>query len=204
MNIIDLPSLFFGLRRSSIRYVVLHTTEGFDSRDWLTLTGGVSAHYLVREDIAYRLVGEEWTAWHAGTIVGTPTTALYDGTNPNEQSIGIEIEGFAAQALSPVALQTTADLIKDIRSRRGQLPLVNHWELSPGNRTDPGAQNRAALDALLKGVIVDEETKQAILRTEKAMQDLLGVMTAFAKTSMPIWLDRLGDGRDVATGDPRT
>lgn len=203
MQINDLPSLFFGLRRASIRYIVIHTTEGVDSRTWLTLTGALSAHYLVQEDQVYRLVGEEWTAWHAGKIVGTPTTPLYDGTNPNEQSIGIEMEGYAANLLSPATLTATAALIRDIRSRRGDLPLVNHAELSPDDRSDPGVQNRAALDALLKEEIVDDETKQAILQTARDTRELLGMMTALAKDSLPEWLDRLGDGRDVATGESR-
>jgi hypothetical protein len=152
MNVISLPSQFFNDRGGSdIRYIVLHTTEGTDSRTWLTETGNVSANYLIQRSTVYQLVPEEYAAWHAGRIVGTPTTPLYDGVNPNLESIGIEMEGFADQLLESDTLNAAADLIRDIRARRGPLPLVNHGELSPGDRHDPGTRNRAAIDALLAG-----------------------------------------------------
>ena len=162
LNIVDLPSDFFSSRNGQpIRYIVLHTTQGTDSRTWLTKTGNVSAHYLVRGSTVYRLVGEQFAAWHAGLVVGTPTTPYFTGeivgyddydnavwsVNPNYESIGIEMEGFAAVPLDQATLQATADLIRDIRTRHPK-PLVDHRELSPGNRTDPGV-NRALVDALL-------------------------------------------------------
>lgn len=168
MKITDLPSLFFGQRRAAIRYIVVHTSEGTDSRDWLTRTGGVSAHYLVRRQDVYRLVGEDWTAWHAGEIVGTPTTPLWGGGNPNEESIGIEMEGYAAQPVRSDTLHSTAELIREIRSRRGPLPLVNHSELSPGSRTDPGTGNRATLDVLLEEEGMDTDELRKIIREEIA------------------------------------
>lgn len=151
MNLVELPSRFYSFRELPLRYIVLHTTQGTDSRTWLTETGGVSAHYLVREDIVYRLVGEDWASWHAGIIVGKPTTPLYRADeNPNDVSIGIEVEGYAAQPLSDAAVRSTAELIVDIRRRHGPLPLVSHSELSPGNRSDPGVENRQRIEQLLK------------------------------------------------------
>lgn len=147
-----LPPLNYTQGRSRpIKYIVLHTTEGADSRGWLTNpVSKVSAHYLVRGAPVYQLVDEEDTAWHAGRIVGTPTTPLYTpGVNPNDESIGIEMEGFAAQLLDADTINTTAALIQDIRGRHGRLPLVSHSELSPGDRSDPGAQNRAAVEERL-------------------------------------------------------
>jgi N-acetyl-anhydromuramyl-L-alanine amidase AmpD len=151
-------------RQLPIRYIVLHTTEGTDSRGWLINPASrVSAHYLERDDAEYQLVDEDNTAWHAGRIVGTPVTSVYRGhiigydalghaiwsVNPNDESIGIEAEGFASQPLSSATLARVVARIRDIRARRGPLPLVNHSELSPGDRSDPGAQNRAAIDAAL-------------------------------------------------------
>ena len=144
---IDLPSQFWSARAAPIRYIVLHTTEGTDSRTWLTQTGNVSAHYLVREDVVYRLVDEENVAWHAGKVVGDPTTDLYTGVNPNEESIGIEVEGYAAQRLSEKSVSTVGALVRDIWKRRGPLPLVAHSHLSPGNRSDPGTENYARMVA---------------------------------------------------------
>ncbi len=143
---IELPSKFYSSRHgAAVRAIVLHTTQGTDSRTWLTETGNVSSHYLVRESDVYRLVSEDDAAWHAGSVVGDPTTPLYDGTNPNLWTIGIEIEGYAAQPLSAEAIASTAALIRDIWQRRGALPLVAHAHLSPGNRSDPGVANFAAL-----------------------------------------------------------
>ena len=80
---------------------MVHTTEGTDSRGWLTSTAsGVSAHTLEREDDEYVMVRDEDTAWCAGRIVGTPTTPLYLGhqlpdgrwtVNPNDESLNMEI-----------------------------------------------------------------------------------------------------------------
>lgn len=222
MRVVDLPSDFFNVRRSPIRYVVLHTTEGTDSREWLTKTGRVSAHYLVQGDTAYRLVSEDLAAWHAGRMVGTPTTPHYTGTwediyendvllgggwtvNPNNESIGIEVEGFADQDLDPLSIRTTAEIIWDIRERRGPLPLVSHSELSPGDRRDPGVRNRAAIEALLgEEDHMDAETKAAILQTASDTRDIRDTLNALAKTSLPEWMDRLGDRRDVHTGLPQT
>lgn len=117
MKILDLPSDFqsqrdaWGGEGENLDAVVLHTTEGTDSRTWLTQTGNVSANALIRneggEPVIYRLVPREFAAWHAGRIVGTPTTPLYGahgGANPNLWTYGIEIEGFAAGPLDPVLL----------------------------------------------------------------------------------------------------
>ncbi len=162
---IFLPSRFFSGRLAPVRYIVLHTTEGYDSRTWLTTTGNVSAHYLVRDD-TYALVPEDYAAWHAGSIVGTPTTPYWTGINPNDESIGIEIEGFSGQLLPEDRLRMTADLIKDIRARRGPLPLVSHSELSPGNRSDPGAINREAIEKLLEADLAfkDDPDAQAYVK----------------------------------------
>lgn len=177
MNLVELPSKFYSFRKLPIRYIVLHTTEGTDSRTWLTETGNVSANYLVREDMVYRLVGEDWASWHAGIIVGTPTTPHYTGENPNDESIGIEVEGYAAQRLSDAAVRSTAELIRDIRRRRGPLPLVSHSELSPGNRSDPGVENRQRIEALLEEPMTPEEREaEFIALTRKHITPTLDAM----------------------------
>lgn len=208
MNLVELPSKFYSFRKLPIRYIVLHTTEGTDSRTWLTETGNVSAHYLVREDMVYRLVGEDWAAWHAGIISGEPTTQHYSGgwedsyengvlvgggwtVNPNDESIGIEVEGYAAQPLSAAAVRSTAELIADIRRRRGPLPLVSHSELSPGNRSDPGVENRQRIEALLKEPMTNEEFEALFLAnlrtyvtpTIVAMKNAYDPIVAAARTN---------------------
>lgn len=222
MKVVDLPSDFFNTRRGSpIRYVVLHSTEGTDSRLWLTKTGRVSANYLVQGDTAYRLVPEDLAAWHAGRIVGTPTTPHYTGAwediyedgvllgggwtvNPNNESIGIEVEGFADQDLDPLSIRTTSELIWDIRERRGPLPLVSHSELSPGDRRDPGVRNRAAIEALLAqedDMTPEQDTR--LKNVESKLDDLMNQQSAFATNVPRIWLQRLFYGLNPFTGKRR-
>jgi N-acetyl-anhydromuramyl-L-alanine amidase AmpD len=77
-----------------IEYVVLHNTEGRDSRAYLSRTSGrppedpdrrVSIHKLVRPDGVYSIVSPANTAWHVGeTIVGY--------SKMNFRSLGVEIE----------------------------------------------------------------------------------------------------------------
>jgi N-acetyl-anhydromuramyl-L-alanine amidase AmpD len=207
MNVTDLFSQFYSARALPIRYHVVHSTEGYDSRTWLTQTGGVSAHYLVRGVDIYRLVDESYDAWHAGRIVGTPTTMYYSGSvigydyygwplwsvNPNDESLGIEMEGFAQYLLDPATLDSTAELIRDIRNRRGPLPIVGHYELSPGDRSDPGAQNLAALKELL-AASEDEDMTPA---QEAKLDRLLALMEARENL---VWSARVQRQLDVETG----
>ena len=214
-----LPSPNYTRGRSRpVRYVVLHTTQGYDSRSWLTnVTSEVSAHYLEREDDEYQLVKDEDTAWHAGRIAGTPTTTLYTpGVNPNDESIGIEIEGFAAEPASPACIARTVARIRALRQKFGPLPLVDHAMLSPGDRTDPGTQNRAAIFAAL-GEEDDMALSGADLAKIEAIVDakvdalekrLAAKIDSGFNVTFPILLRRvvrniLGTHRDPA-GDPRT
>jgi hypothetical protein len=222
-NAIWLPSPNFSPGRSrSIRYIVRHTTQGTDSRGWLTNPASrVSAHYLVRGTEVYQLVRENDTAWHAGRIVGTPTTPIYTGRiigydngqpiwdpNPNDESIGIEMEGYAAELLDADTLGTTVALIRDIRSRHGELPMVDHAQLSPGDRSDPGPLNGAAIDAALgKELDMDEATLRRIIR-EEVTTPIEGKLNAGFNDTLPVLLRRtirnvLGLRRDPA-GDPAT
>ena len=188
------PNFWEG-RPGPIRYIVLHTTQGTDSRGWLTNPNSqVSAHYLIQRSAVYQLVREQDCAWHAGIIVGTPTTPLYDGSNPNLESIGIEMEGFAADLLDPQTITAAVLLIEDIRTRHGALPLVSHSELSPGNRTDPGIQNREAIEfALGEEDDMFSDADRALLQRAK---DLLEA------EEPKVWLARLQRGLDVETGQP--
>lgn len=53
-----------------------------------------SAHYLVtRTGKIIQMVADVDTSWHAG-VVNKPTWKLYDGSNPNRYTIGIEHEGY--------------------------------------------------------------------------------------------------------------
>ena len=206
-------------RTRSVRYIVLHTTQGNDSRSWLTNSASqVSAHYLEREDDEYQLVKDEDTAWHASRIVGTPTTPLYTpSVNPNDESVGIEIEGFATELVSPVRIKRTVQRIRALRQKFGPLPLVDHAMLSPGDRSDPGARNRAAILAALgeeddMAELSDSDLAKigAIIeaKMEAVERRLAAKIDSGFNETFPVLLRRvvrniLGARRDPA-GDPRT
>ena len=104
------------VRRSKIRRIVIHHWDDPKRNpslagvvSWLTSTRSrVSAHYVVSERQVYRLVPESVVAWHAA--------------GGNQDSIGIECDPRQQDS----TYETVAELIRDIRSRHGDLPLVRH------------------------------------------------------------------------------
>lgn len=156
MKFSNLQTLSYNPRNGrAVRYGVLHTTQGTDSRS--TLVNAVSVHYLIRneggEAVIYNIVNEAYAAWHCGIVVGTPNSPLVagsrqaDGTwspNPNLDSIGIEMEGFAAGPVDPVIVEACIWLVQDIRTRYPDLPFINHSDISD-DRSDPGVW-RAEID----------------------------------------------------------
>jgi N-acetylmuramoyl-L-alanine amidase len=140
--------------------IVLHTTVGsFESAAaWFSEPqSGVSAHYLVGLDgRVAQFVDEADTARHAGRV-SNPTATLYDGTDPNLYTIGIEFEdgGEPDTVRRPAAqYEAGAKLIAAIASRWG-IPLnrehvVGHRELTdrktcPGNLDADALVRQAAL-----------------------------------------------------------
>jgi N-acetyl-anhydromuramyl-L-alanine amidase AmpD len=102
-----------------------------------------SAHYLVtKRGELYQLVKDEDTAWHAG-IVNKPNWSLYDGTNPNSYTLGIEHEALAGEALTEQQYQATLWLHRQLIGKWG-IPLdrdhiIGHYRLDSVNRpNDPG------------------------------------------------------------------
>lgn len=206
-----LPSRFYSFRNLPIRYITIHRTEGTDSRTWLTETGGVSAHYLTQGKVIYRLVGHEWASWNAGIISGTPTSPLYTGhwediyengvylgggwtVNPNDENIGIEIEGYSKDPLTPDELATVVALIQNIREVENQpLPINGHYELSPGNRSDPGQANLQKIKDAMEENDMFSDADRALLQRVK---DLLE-----AREPM-VWDARQQRNLDVETGLP--
>lgn len=125
--------------------IVDHITSGNfpGCLSWLCNTAAQSsAHYLVNQagDI-YQLVKDEDTAWHAG-IVNHPNWSLYDGTNPNRYTIGIEHEGFDG-TLTELQYQATLWLHKQIMARWGISAdtdhIIGHYRIDSVNRPNcPG------------------------------------------------------------------
>lgn len=101
-----------------------------------------SAHYLVTQaGEIYSLVDETNSAWHAGTV-NKPTWSLYDGTNPNRLTIGIEHEGWDGE-LTEAQYQATLWLHRQIIDR-WDIPvdtehIIGHYRIDSVNRANcPG------------------------------------------------------------------
>ncbi|MFA5240443.1 MAG: N-acetylmuramoyl-L-alanine amidase, partial [Phycisphaerae bacterium] len=106
------PSPNFGVGRNgkSIIAIVDHITAGDfpGCQDWLcNPVSQASAHYLItKTGRIIQLVKESDRAWHAG-VVDRQTWALYDRTNPNNYTIGIEHEGSSGVLLTEKQYQAT-------------------------------------------------------------------------------------------------
>lgn len=128
-------------RRSKVRRIVIHHWDDPKRKpsldgvlSWLTTTRSkVSAHYVVSGRKVYRLVPESVVAWHA--------------RGGNSDSIGIECD----PRQQDETYETVAALIRDIRSRHGDIPLVRHRDVKGSSTTCPGTYDLARLDRLARG-----------------------------------------------------
>jgi len=125
--------------------IVIHISEGtLASADaWFNNDAAVvSAHYCVgRSGEVHQYVGEEDTAYHAGSPVNPTWRLLRPHVNPNFYTVGIEHEGRAQDEWPDVQYSTSAELVGEI-ARRWSIPLdadhiVLHREIR-GNKTCPG------------------------------------------------------------------
>jgi len=123
MDILWSPSPNFSAGRNGKRIIAIvdHITGGNypGCKTWLCNPAvKASAHYIVaRSGEVVQLVKDEDTAWHAG-IVQKPNWSLYDGTNPNRYTIGIEHEGFDG-TLTEAQYQATLELHRLIMAKHG-------------------------------------------------------------------------------------
>lgn len=111
-------------RTLPIRYIVLHSTGGTDSRNWLakwnkrvpsSAQNNVSIHYLIQRDgTIYQIIDNKKAAWHVGVC-------LMPGgeTDGNACSIGIELEHLNEPNYTEVQLNNLAQLVHTL------LPLYN-------------------------------------------------------------------------------
>jgi N-acetyl-anhydromuramyl-L-alanine amidase AmpD len=93
------PNYTAGRGGRKIIAIVNHQTggQGPGALSWLSNPASkVSAHYLIfRDGTVYQLVRLQDTAWQAGAV-DQPSWMLYDGTNPNRYTLGIEHECYPA------------------------------------------------------------------------------------------------------------
>jgi len=102
-----------------------------------------SAHYLVtKAGQIYQLVQDADTAWHAGAV-NKPSWPLYDGTNPNYYTLGIEHEGLSGDELTEEQYQATFWLHRQLIAKWG-IPvdrdhIIGHYRIDSVDRPNcPG------------------------------------------------------------------
>lgn len=152
--IADRPSPNFGERKTGpVDILLLHYTgmsDAGEALDWLcNEKSGVSSHYFVHEDgTVFRLVGEEYRAWHAGASRWAGETDI------NSRSVGIEIANYGHAALADESAVKPADLpafpqaqieavialCRDIITRHPIPPhrVLAHSDVAPARKADPG------------------------------------------------------------------
>ncbi|AFL99778.1 negative regulator of beta-lactamase expression [Desulfitobacterium dehalogenans ATCC 51507] len=141
--------------------IVDHITAGYypSCLSWLqNPESQASAHYLVlRNGRILQLVEDKNTAWHAG-IVNQPNWSLYDGTNPNFYTIGIEHEGRPGDGLTEAQYQSTLWFHRELLAKYPAIKIdsdhiIGHYRIDSINRPNcPGTKFPwAKLFADLKG-----------------------------------------------------
>lgn len=150
MQIIQKPSPNFmpGRKGKKIIAIVNHITAGLmpGTLSWMCNPAAkASAQYLVtRKGEIYQLVRDEDTAYHAGEVK-RHNWSLYDGTNPNYYTIGIEHEGYPTELLTELQYQTTLWLHRKLIVKWG-IPvdrdhIIGHYRIDSVNRPNcPGPQ----------------------------------------------------------------
>jgi N-acetyl-anhydromuramyl-L-alanine amidase AmpD len=130
------PNFTAGRKGKKIIAIVDHVTAGYmpGCLNWLcNPKAQASAHYLVTKDgRIFQLVKDENTAWHAG-MVNRPCWQLYDGTNPNYYTIGIEHEGFPNEDLTEAQYQASLSLHR-LLVQRYEIPIdeehiIGHYRI---------------------------------------------------------------------------
>lgn len=132
---------------SRVQFVVMHYTSASQERSLQLLTHGqVSAHYLIGDDAQatiFKLVDEQYRAWHAGESEWDGRTWL------NSSSLGIEIvnPGYQDTASGRVwypyteaQVQSLLYLLHDIASRYriDKRNFIGHSDIAPLRKQDPG------------------------------------------------------------------
>lgn len=100
-------------------------------------SNGTSAHYVLSPGHVSRIVPEEWTAWANGN------------REANRDSITIELNPDPARLEETIA--TAGALVRDIRSRWGDLPLVPHKQWKNTDCPGPFTTRLGDIDAVARG-----------------------------------------------------
>jgi N-acetyl-anhydromuramyl-L-alanine amidase AmpD len=134
--------------RVSIEMIILHSTEGIDSRAWLSTTSvpPVSVHRLIsRDGTIYKIVPDYEVAWGAGNASLGGVGYAY---SLNERSLQIELERKAPQAYTDAQLKSCAKQVVEWYGLYGSLPILYHLMIDRA-KTDPEHFPRIQFDTYL-------------------------------------------------------
>lgn len=184
MEILQTPSSNFtaGRKGRIIVAIVNHITAGLmpGTLSWLRNPAAkASAHYLISKNgEIYQLVKDENTAWHAG-IVNQPDWPLYDGSNPNYYTLGIEHEALAGEGLTEKQYQASLwlhqHLLNKWRIKLDRDHIIGHYRIDGINRkNDPGAA--FPWDRLFQDLSKDEAEESSELVNIKVINHLKGAL----------------------------
>jgi N-acetyl-anhydromuramyl-L-alanine amidase AmpD len=198
--------------------IVNHVTAGLfpGCLHWMQNPAAKAAsNYLVtRAGEIYQLVRDEDAAYHAGEV-HRPTWPLYDGTNPNNYTLGIEHEGFDG-ALTEAQYQASLWLQRMLCARWGipadRRHIIGHCELDTVNRAnDPGPRfpwdrlmeelNRKGVKVVangreLEGVIINDRSYTPV----RALCEALGDIVQWDEAARTVVVTGKG-GADGKTGE---
>lgn len=140
------PNFKVGRKGRKIIAIINHITDGLMPGTLLWLRNSaakVSSHYLVtKSGQVLQLVKDTDTAYHAGNV-NKPNWSLYDGTNPNFYTLGIEHETLSGENLTELQYLATLELHTELVKKWGitidQDHIIGHSRLDSINcRNDPG------------------------------------------------------------------
>lgn len=169
------PNYTPGRNGRKILAIVCHITAGLmpGCLSWLrNPKAQASAHYLVtKHGQIYQMVRDQDMAWHAG-FVNKPDWDLYDGTNPNRYTLGVEFECLSGGELRPPQYEAgvwlLSKLAKKYNLEANTKRLIGHYRIDAVNRpNDPGPQFPWA--KLLKDM--QEEEDELIYKTINDVPD---------------------------------
>ena len=166
------PNFSKGRNGKKIIAIVNHITAGAfpGCLSWMrNPQAKASAHYLItRQGKIYQMVRDEDTSWHAGAV-NKPSWPLYDSSNPNRYTIGIEHECLSGGLLTEAQYKATVELHMMLIAKYN-IPIdkdhiIGHYRIDSVNRPNcPGPSfpwDRLFSD--LKGGEVAPEWKQKIV-----------------------------------------
>jgi len=189
MQIIQSPSPNFSSRHGRTPIAIVdHITSGAHPEccSWLcNPESQASAHYVVaRSGELDQLVQDEYAAWHAGAVKN-PNWPLWDGTNPNWYTLGIEHEGYDG-TLTELQYQSTLWLHKML-IQKWSLPIntdtiIGHYRIDSVNRPNcPGPNfpwQRLFADLTVQpvNIAVGDKVVQGIIEGDRSFAPIRAIM----------------------------